>query len=65
MTDISLFEYNNEQYNFKDSAARLDIATINGMIPSGASSSNKLATQSDIDLGLSVVNGKLCVRYEK
>ena len=35
-------------------------------IPSNASSSNKLATKSDIpDLGLSVIDGKLCVRYEK
>lgn len=35
-------------------------------IPSNASSSNKLATKSDIpDLGLSVIDGKLCVSYQK
>ena len=35
-------------------------------IPSHASSSNKLATKSDIpDLGLSVIDGKLCVSYQK
>ena len=41
------------------------ITGINSKIPNTASSSNQLVTASDVDLGLSVSNGKLCVRYEK
>ena len=41
------------------------ISTINGKIPSNATTTNQLVTASDVDLGLVVENGKLCVRYEK
>lgn len=41
------------------------ITGINSKIPNTASSSNQLVTASDVDLGLSIENGKLCVKYEK
>ena len=41
------------------------ITGINSKIPNTASSSNQLVTASDVDLGLSISDGKLCVRYEK
>ena len=37
-----------QDFNIKDATARSDISTINGKIPSGASSSNKMATASDV-----------------
>lgn len=53
----------------KDTTARNSITAIEGLIPSTASSSNKLVTEADIpavpDLGLVVSNNKLCVRYQK
>lgn len=52
MADISKIEIpsgaSTAQYNLKDATARSDISTINGKIPSGASSSNKMATASDL-----------------
>ena len=66
MADISKINPNGTEYNLKDATARSDISAINDKIPSNASSSNKLATITDIpDLGLSVVNGELCVTYEE
>ena len=41
------------------------ITGINSKIPNTASSSNQLVTASDVDLGLSIENGRLCVKYEK
>ncbi len=41
------------------------ITGINSKIPNTASSSNQLVTASDVDLGLSISDGKLCVKYEK
>lgn len=62
MADLSTFEINNTTYNFRDSAAHSDIATINGKIPSSASSSNKLLTATERpDLGFYLDNdGDLC-----
>lgn len=37
-----------QDFNIKDATARSDISTINGKIPSGASSSNKMATADDV-----------------
>ena len=41
------------------------ITGINNKIPITASSVNQLVTESDVDLGLSISDGKLCVKYEK
>lgn len=54
MADLSVMGFLNEEtqqeteYNLKDAQARNDISTINSKIPSNASSSNKLATISDV-----------------
>ena len=50
MADISKIspDGGTTEYNIKDSTARSDVSTINGKIPSGASSSNKMATASDV-----------------
>ena len=69
MADISKIKKKSTQteYNIKDSSARSSISTIEGKIPSSASASNKLATMADVtgtDIGLTVVNGQICVRYD-
>ena len=69
MADISKIKKKSTQaeYNIKDSSARSSISTIEGKIPSSASASNKLATMADVtgtDIGLTVVSGQICVRYE-
>lgn len=48
MADISKINPNGTEYNLKDAQARSDISTINGKIPTNASSDNKLATISDV-----------------
>ena len=50
MADISKIspDGGTTEYNIKDATARTDVSTINGKIPSGASSSNKMATASDV-----------------
>ena len=48
MPDLNIFEINHTEYGFEDSTARGSISTINGKIPSNASSSNKMATASDV-----------------
>lgn len=62
MADISKVNPNGTVYNIKDATARSSISTIEGKIPSNASTSNKLATMSDIpDLGFYLDNdGDLC-----
>lgn len=55
-------------YEMADGAARTVLNTITPMIPSNASSNNKLATQSDIigsNAGFSIVSGKVCVTYQQ
>lgn len=50
MADISKIKKKSTQteYNIKDSSARSSISTIEGLIPSSATTSNKLATAADI-----------------
>ncbi len=50
MADISKIspDGGTTKYNIKDATARTEVSTINGKIPSGASSSNKMATASDV-----------------
>lgn len=64
MADISKVRKDSTEYNIKDATARSSISTIEGLIPSSATTSNKLVTEADTpDLNLSVVNGKLCITY--
>ena len=69
MADFNGIKKGNTTYETKDATARNSISAIEGKIPSNASSSNKLATQADIptgtDIGLSIVNGQICVSYEE
>lgn len=48
MADFNGVKDGNTIYSCKDSTARTSISTIEGKIPSSASSSNKLATASEI-----------------
>ena len=59
MADFKGFKKSGTTYDCYDGTARSDISTINGKIPSGASSSNKLATASDVNakVGWSDVSG--------
>ena len=67
MADFNGIKKGNTIYDTKDATARSRISTIEGKIPSSASTSNKLATQADLpaDVGLSVENGMICVTYEE
>ena len=51
MADISKIspDGGTTEYNIKDATARSSVTTIDGKIPSSASSSNKLATASDVN----------------
>lgn len=54
MADFLGIKKNNTTYDVKDTTARSSISTIEGLIPSSATTSNKLATQADIPSSTSV-----------
>lgn len=65
MADFNGIRKGNVTYDTKDATARNSISVIEGLIPSDASAQNQLATKSDMqDIGLTVVNGQICVAYE-
>ena len=62
MADFKGIKNGSTYLDCKDATARTSISTIEGLIPSSATTSNKLATAADIiDLGLYIdSDGDIC-----